>query len=164
VELLLDFLREARLDRVGAFTYSEVAGAPANALPGAVPEELKRERHARVMQAQQRIAEEIQRAKVGRVLPVIVDDVGALPGEMLGRSAADAPEIDGRVWLDTDGTVVIGDVVEAEVVGADAYDLWARARRTLPWRPAVPLWGADRSSLSRAPVPDASRGARTPPR
>ena len=164
VALLLDFLHEARLDRVGAFTYSEVPGAAANELPGAVPEELKRERHARVMQAQQRIAEEIQRGKVGRVLPVIVDDVGALPGEMLGRSAADAPEIDGRVWLETDGTVVIGDLVEAEVVDADAYDLWARARRTLPWRPAVPLWGADRPSLSRAPAPDASPGARTPPR
>jgi len=73
---------------------------------------------------------------------VIVDDVGGLPGEMVGRSQADAPDVDGRVTLDTDGTVVIGDVVEAEVVAADAYDLRARELRTVPWRPNVPLWGA----------------------
>ena len=141
VDLLVDFLGEARLDRVGAFTYSEVPGAAANALPGAVPEEVKRERYDRVMRAQQRVAAEIQAAKVGRVLQVIVDDVGGLPGEMIGRSQADAPDIDGRVTLETDGTVVIGDFVEAKVVSADAYDLRARALRTVPWRPTVPAWG-----------------------
>ena len=141
VDQLVAFLGEARLDRVGAFTYSEVPGAAANDLPGAVPEEVKRERYARVMEAQQRVAAETQAAKVGRVLPVIVDDVGELPGEMIGRSQADAPDIDGRVTLDTDGTVVIGDIVEAEVVATDAYDLRARALRTVPWRPNVPTWG-----------------------
>jgi ribosomal protein S12 methylthiotransferase len=145
VDLLVDFLDEARLDRVGAFTYSEVPGAAANELPGAVPEEVKRQRYDRVMRAQQRVAAEIQAAKVGRVLQVIVDDVGDLPGEMVGRSQADAPDVDGRVTLDTDGTVVIGDVVEAEVVAADAYDLWARALRTVPWRPNVPVWGGTAS-------------------
>jgi hypothetical protein len=64
------------------------------------------------MRAQQRVAAEIQAAKVGRVLQVIVDDVGELPGEMIGRSQADAPDVDGRVTLDTDGTVVIGDIVD----------------------------------------------------
>ena len=147
VDLLVDFLGEARLDRVGAFTYSEVPGAAANELPGAVPEEVKRERYDRVMRAQQRVAAEIQAAKVGRVLQVIVDDVGDLPGEMIGRSQADAPDVDGRVTLDTDGTVVIGDIVEAEVVAADAYDLRARALRTLPWRPNVPVWGATATPL-----------------
>jgi len=141
VDLLVDFLGEARLDRVGAFTYSEVPGAAANELPGAVPEEVKRERYDRVMLAQQRVATEIQAAKVGRVVQVIVDDLGDLPGEMIGRSQADAPDVDGRVTLDTDGTVVIGDVVEAEVVAADAYDLRARALRTVPWRPSVAAWG-----------------------
>jgi ribosomal protein S12 methylthiotransferase len=145
VDLLVDFLAEARLDRVGAFTYSEVPGAAANDLPGAVPEEVRRERHDRVMRAQQRVAAEIQAAKVGRVLQVIVDDVGELPGEMIGRSQADAPDVDGRVTLDTDGTVVIGDIVTAEVVAADAYDLRARALRTIPWRPNVPLWGGPAS-------------------
>jgi ribosomal protein S12 methylthiotransferase len=151
VDQLVDFLGEARLDRVGAFTYSEVPGAAANDLPGAVPEEVKRDRYARVMEAQQRVAAETQAAKVGRVLQVIVDDVGELPGEMIGRSHADAPDIDGRVTLDTDGTVVIGDIVEAEVVAADAYDLRARALRTVPWRPNVPTWG----------VPDALDNARS---
>lgn len=141
VDLLIDFLREARLERVGAFTYSEVPGAHANDLPGAVPEELKRERHARVMAAQQAVSAEIQAGRVGRVIPVIVDDVGELPGQLIGRSTADAPDVDGRVWLETDGTVVIGDVVEAEVTGADAYDLRAVARRVVPWRPRVPTWG-----------------------
>ncbi len=139
--LLLDFLQEARLDRVGAFTYSEVPGASANALPGAVPEELKQERYARLMETQQAVAASVQAAKVGRRLKVIVDDVGELPGEMVGRSEADAPDIDGQVWLETDGTVVIGDIVEAEVLSASHYDLRARALRTLPWRPNVPMWG-----------------------
>jgi ribosomal protein S12 methylthiotransferase len=107
-----------------------------------VPEPVKRERYARVMEAQQRIALEIQAAKVGRTLSVLVDDVGELPGAMIGRSAADAPDIDGRVLLETDGTVVIGDMVQAEVVGAEGYDLLARATRTLAWRPNVPTWGA----------------------
>lgn len=142
VDQLVDFLGEARIDRVGAFTYSEVPGAAANDLPGAVPEEVKRERYARVMAAQQRVAAEVQAAKVGRVLQAIVDDVGELPGEMIGRSQADAPDVDGRVTLDTDGTVVIGDVVEVEVLAADAYDLRGRALRTVPWRPNVPTWGA----------------------
>jgi ribosomal protein S12 methylthiotransferase len=106
-----------------------------------VPEEVKRERYARVMEAQQRIAREIQAAKVGRTPHVLVDDVGACRARWSGRSAADAPDVDGRVLLDTDGTVVIGDLVEALVVGADDYDL-ARALRTLPWRPNVPMWGA----------------------
>jgi ribosomal protein S12 methylthiotransferase len=142
VDLLVEFLAAARLDRVGAFTYSEVPGAAANALPGAVPEEVKRERYARVMEAQQRVSLEIQAAKIGRTLQVIVDDVGDAPGEMIGRSRADAPGVDGRVTLETDGTVTIGDVVDAEVVGADAYDLRARALRTVAWRPNVPSWGA----------------------
>ena len=141
VDLLIEFLREAKLDRVGAFTYSEVPGASANALPGAVPEEVKRARYERVMEAQQAVSAALQAAKVGRTLQVIVDDAGELPGAMIGRTHADAPDVDGRVWLDTDGTVAIGDVVEARVTGADAYDLHAVATRVVPWRPNVPTWG-----------------------
>jgi ribosomal protein S12 methylthiotransferase len=141
LQLLLDFLREARLERVGAFTYSDIPGAAANALPGALPEEVKRERFNRVMALQAEIAAEVQAARVGRTLQVIIDDVGALPGEMLGRSVYDAPDIDGRVFVETDGTVVIGDIVEATVTAADHYDLRAIAQRVLPWRPNVPQWG-----------------------
>jgi ribosomal protein S12 methylthiotransferase len=60
---------------------------------------------------------------------------------MIGRTHADAPDVDGRVWLETDGTVAIGDVVEARVTAADAYDLHAVATRVVPWRPNVPSWG-----------------------
>jgi ribosomal protein S12 methylthiotransferase len=141
VDLLVEFLREAKLDRVGAFTYSEVPGATANALPGAVPEEVKRARYERVMEAQQAVSAALQAAKVGRTLQVIVDDAGELPGAMIGRTHADAPDVDGRVWLETDGTVAIGDVVEARVTAADAYDLHAVATRVVPWRPNVPTWG-----------------------
>jgi ribosomal protein S12 methylthiotransferase len=141
VELLIDFLREARLDRVGAFTYSEVPGAAANQLAGPVPEELKRERFERVMAAQAEVAAEVQAAKVGRTLRVIVDNVGELPGEMIGRSEADAPDIDGRVTLATDGTIIIGDLVEARIDAADGYDLRGSVLRALPWRPNVPQWG-----------------------
>jgi ribosomal protein S12 methylthiotransferase len=140
VDLLIDFLREARLARVGAFTYSEVPGAAANALPGAVPQEVKVERHARVMAAQQAVSAALQAERIGREIRVIVDEAGELPGEMIGRSEADAPEIDGRVHLSTDGTVAIGDVVVARVTGATEYDVHAVAQRTLPWRPNVPSW------------------------
>jgi tRNA A37 methylthiotransferase MiaB len=103
------------------------------------------------------VSTELQAAKVGRTLPVIVDDVGDLPGAMIGRTQADAPDVDGRVLLETDGTVAIGDIVEAQVTAADAYDLHARAVRVVPWRPAVPTWGT-------APHREASLGAAPPPR
>ncbi len=136
-ELLLEFLREARLERVGGFTYSEVPGAAANALPGQVPEELKRERFARFMEVQQAISFEKQRAKVGQTLEVIVDDYGDLPGDLIGRSKYDAPDIDGTVFATSDGTVKIGDVVKVKVSEASAYDLHGEVTATLPWRPNV---------------------------
>ena len=93
--MLLDFLKEARLDRVGCFKYSPVEGADANALPDRVPEEVKEERWNRFMQLQQQISAERLQEKVGREILVIIDEVdeeGAI-----GRSMADAPEIDGAV-------------------------------------------------------------------
>jgi ribosomal protein S12 methylthiotransferase len=134
-ELLLDFLREARLERLGAFSYSEVEGAAANALPGKVPEEIKAERYARLMALQQELSLENNRHKVGRTLQVIVDAYGELPGEVVGRSKADAPEIDGKVFVQTDGTVKIGDIVEVKITRADAYDLWGEAVGSVAWRP-----------------------------
>ena len=140
-ELLLSFLEAAQIDRVGAFRYSDVEGASANTLPGAVAEELKQERFERLMAVQHDISLARQRAKVGRVLPVLVDGYGDDPGVVVGRSPGDAPDIDGTVRVATDGTPKIGDVVEVEITGADAYDLWGNGRRTLPFEPHVPSLG-----------------------
>ena len=96
-EELLDWLEAAQLDRVGCFKYSPVEGAAANALPGAVPDEVKEERYHRFMQAQQKISEKRLQAKVGRTLEVIVDEI--TPRGAICRSHADAPEIDGLVQI-----------------------------------------------------------------
>lgn len=122
-EILLDFLEEAQLDRVGCFQYSPVAGAPANDLPDQVPEAVKQERWDRFMALQQDISAAKLQAKVGRTIEILIDEVdeeGAI-----GRSAADAPEIDGKVYLDGITDLQAGDFVEAEVTAADDYDLWA---------------------------------------
>lgn len=139
-ELLLEFLAEVRLDRVGAFSYSEVEGAAANELSGAVPDEVKTERLERLMGLQQRISLEKHRERVGSELEVIVDAYGDLPGEVIGRSQADAPDIDGTVLVRTDGTVKIGDRVRARITGAGVYDLEGEAVEPVPWRPTVPQW------------------------
>jgi ribosomal protein S12 methylthiotransferase len=122
-EQLLEFIQEAQLDRVGCFQYSPVKGASANELPDHVPQELKQERWERFMALQQEISAARLQAKVGRTIEILVDSVddqGAV-----GRSSADAPEIDGRVFLDGHTDLNPGDFVEAEVTAADEYDLWA---------------------------------------
>ena len=134
---LLDFLGEARLERVGAFTYSEVPGAVANSFDGQVPEELKRERYERLMAVQQEISSDINRKKVGQVLDVLVDDFGEFPGEVVGRTKADAPGIDGTVLVTGDGTTKIGDIVKVKITGATAYDLTGEAVGAVAWRPNV---------------------------
>jgi ribosomal protein S12 methylthiotransferase len=125
-QLLLDWLEEAELDRVGCFRYEPVRDAAANALPNAVPEELKEERWHRFMAAQQKISARRLQQRVSKNIAVIVDE---LDGEQaLGRSMADAPEIDGRVYLPAGkGAKKLkpGDVVTARVTAADEYDLWA---------------------------------------
>lgn len=134
---LLDFLREARLERVGAFTYSEVPGATANSFAGQVPEAVKQERFERLMATQQEISLELNRAKVGRVLEVIVDSDGELPGEVVGRTKADAPGIDGTVLATGDGTTKIGDIVRVRITQASAYDLSGEVVGQVAWRPNV---------------------------
>ncbi|AEB11142.1 30S ribosomal protein S12 methylthiotransferase RimO [Marinithermus hydrothermalis] len=136
-ELLLEFLAEARLDRVGAFTYSEVEGAEANALPGRVPEEVKAERLERLMALQAEISLEKNRKKIGQVLEVIVDEYGEEPGQVIGRTKGDAPGIDGRVYAMTDGTVKIGDIIRVKVTDASTYDLYGDAVGQVSWRPNV---------------------------
>ena len=122
-ETLLEFLREAQLDRVGCFQYSPVAGAAANALPDHVPEELKQERWERFMALQQEISSARLQAKVGKTIEILIDETG--PEGAIGRSTADAPDIDGKVYLDGITDLNPGDFVEAEVTAADDYDLWA---------------------------------------
>jgi ribosomal protein S12 methylthiotransferase len=128
-QYLLDWLDEAQLDRVGAFRFEPVAGAAANALSDPVPEEVKEERYARIMAKTEAISAAKLSAKIGRVLPVIVDEVGE-PDEdgdvgATGRSQADAPEIDGNVFLrNVPAAMRPGDVVEALVEDADAHDLY----------------------------------------
>jgi ribosomal protein S12 methylthiotransferase len=140
-ELLLEFLREARLERLGAFTYSEVAGAAANELPGKVPEEVKQERYGRLMELQQGISLEKNRERVGTVVRAIVDDYGELPGELVARGEFDAPGIDGNVLAVGDGTVRIGDLIEARITGAGPYDVQGEVTGVVPWQPRVPRFG-----------------------
>jgi ribosomal protein S12 methylthiotransferase len=123
-QFLLDWLGEAQLDRVGAFCYEAVEGAAANALPGAVREDVKKERYERLMELQQEISLTKQLGKVGKVIDVIVDEVDE--DGAIGRSKGDAPGIDGSIFI-TDGQgLVVGEVIQVEVTNADAYDLWAQ--------------------------------------
>jgi ribosomal protein S12 methylthiotransferase len=126
--MLLDWLEEARLDRVGCFRYSPVEGAAANALPDPVPDEVKQERYERFMELAARISAEKLAAKVGRRMRVLVDAVG--DEGAIARSAADAPEIDGAVRIMRPGKLRTGDWADVEITGADAYDLDARLVRT----------------------------------
>jgi ribosomal protein S12 methylthiotransferase len=121
--MLLAFLQEAQLDRVGCFAYSAVDGATANQLPDHVPESLKQERLARFMEVQEAISEEKLRQKVGRIETVLVDEVNG--AEAIARTMADAPEIDGVVYLADAEGLQPGDLVEVQITDADGHDLWA---------------------------------------
>jgi ribosomal protein S12 methylthiotransferase len=128
-EVLLDWLREARLDRVGCFKYSPVDGAAANALPNPVPEPVKAERLARFMEVAAAISAEKLAAKVGQKMRVLVDQVDPEAGA-IARSAADAPEIDGVVRIAKPGKKLqAGDWAQVRITGADAYDLTAKLER-----------------------------------
>jgi ribosomal protein S12 methylthiotransferase len=121
-QMLLDFLQEAELDRVGCFAYSAVDGAAANALPDAVPEELKQERLARFMEVQEAISAEKLQRRVGRLETVLVDEVNG--DEAIARTMSDAPEIDGVVYLADAEGLNPGDLVEVQITDADGHDLW----------------------------------------
>lgn len=122
-EIMLNWLKEAQLDRVGCFKYSAVEGAKANEIDGAVPEEVKQERFERFMEVQSRISAKRLQTKIGKTMEVIIDEVdeeGAI-----GRTAADAPEIDGLVFLNGETELMPGDLVTAKIFQADEHDLWA---------------------------------------
>lgn len=127
-EYLLDFLREAQIDRLGCFAYSPVEGATANQLDNPVPEEVREERRARVMLLQEEISARRLQAKVGKTMRVLVDEVGAR--EAIGRSSADAPEIDGVVHIKRPlvpgkQKIAVGQFLDVTITKADAHDLWA---------------------------------------
>lgn len=125
--MLLDFLSEAKLDRVGCFKYSPVEGATANELDDQVPEDIKEQRFHRFMQLQQQISAQRLQDKIGLTYPVIIDEVdeeGAI-----GRSMADAPEIDGVVYLNGETSLKTGDIVQVRIENADEYDLWGSVAR-----------------------------------
>ncbi|MDR2239106.1 MAG: 30S ribosomal protein S12 methylthiotransferase RimO [Zoogloeaceae bacterium] len=124
-ELLLRFLEEAQLDRVGAFAYSPVTGAAANALPGAVPEALREERRSRLMAVQEDISTERLERKIGREIEVLVDEVDAEGA--VARSQADAPEIDGLVYIPNGTHLAVGEFARVRVTDCDVHDLYARA-------------------------------------
>jgi ribosomal protein S12 methylthiotransferase len=124
-EQLVEFLEEAKLDRVGCFAYSPVSGATANNLPDQVPEEVKQERLARFMAVQERISATQLTKKVGKRMTVLVDE--AHKSHAVARSSADAPEIDGLVYVTGAKKAKPGDLVEVEITGSDEHDLHARS-------------------------------------
>ncbi len=126
-QFLLDWLGEARLNRVGCFKFEPVNGARANDLPGAVPEAVKEERYHRFMATQRAISADILKGWIGRTLDVLIDEVD--DESAVGRSYADAPEIDGAVILDGATALRPGDMVRARITGADDYDLWGEPTR-----------------------------------
>ncbi|ENC9555963.1 TPA: 30S ribosomal protein S12 methylthiotransferase RimO [Aeromonas hydrophila] len=122
-QMLLDFIDKAELDRVGCFKYSPVEGAKANELPDPVPEEVQEERFQRFMELQQQVSIRKLARKVGKEMLVLIDEVDEEGAT--GRSAADAPEIDGLVYLNGETGLKPGDMVKVRIDEADEYDLWA---------------------------------------
>lgn len=124
-EELLGFIKEARLDRAGAFAYSDIEGAPANDFAGAVDEELKQERLERFMELQTAISADKLQERVGTITEVMVDSI--TEDGVIGRSYAEAPEVDGVVWIDVDPDLELeeGDRFDVKITGADEHDLYA---------------------------------------
>lgn len=126
-QALLDFLQEAEIDRLGCFAYSPVEGATANNLENPVPEEIREDRRRRVMELQEGISRKRLQSKIGKTMRVLVD---ALDGQgAIARSAADAPEIDGVVYLkrpfEPNRKYTVGEFYDVQITAADAHDLWA---------------------------------------
>ena len=123
-QMLLDFLKEAQLDRVGCFKFSPVEGAPATEMADQVPEDVKEERFHRFMQLQQEISAERLKQKIGQTLDVIIDEID--DEGIIGRTKADAPEVDGLVYIENlSGTPVkVGEFIKVTITHSDEYDLW----------------------------------------
>ncbi len=130
-EQLLDFLDKAQLDRVGCFAYSDVDGAKANELPGAVPEELKQERVGRFMEKQAGISAEKLKQNIGKNRDVIIDDIGNSDEDIIARTTSDAPDIDGLVYIKKPDKnhYKVGDITQVTITHTDEYDMRARFAR-----------------------------------
>lgn len=124
-EYLLDFLREAQLDRVGCFAYSPVDGAAANDLPDQLPDEVREERRRRFMEVQAEISKEKLQKRIGRIETVLIDEASDEDGVAVGRTKSDAPDIDGVCYVTSDRPLAPGDFVEVEIRGNEAHDLIA---------------------------------------
>jgi ribosomal protein S12 methylthiotransferase len=128
-EYLLDFLREAEIDRLGCFAYSPVEGATANELANQLPDEVREDRRRRVMELQEGISKKRLQAKIGKTMRVLIDSLDRSGG--VGRSSADAPEIDGVVYVkpyfEPHRKLVVGEFVNVTITAADAHDLWGEA-------------------------------------
>jgi ribosomal protein S12 methylthiotransferase len=125
VNFLLQWLKEAKLDRVGCFQYEPVQGAPANDIPGQVAPEVKEERWHRFMQTQQKVSARLLKGRVGKTLPVLIDEAG--PTVATGRTQYDAPEIDGAVYVASRRPLKPGEIVNVRIESADEYDLHGTA-------------------------------------
>jgi ribosomal protein S12 methylthiotransferase len=121
MDLLVQWLKDAKIDRAGCFQYEPVQGAPANDIAGAVPAEVKEERWHRFMQTQQKVSARNLKAKVGKILPVIIDEQGATVAT--GRTKYDAPEIDGVVYVASRQALKAGEIVNVKIEASDEYDL-----------------------------------------
>ncbi|MCG7394082.1 30S ribosomal protein S12 methylthiotransferase RimO [Microvirga sp. ACRRW] len=121
VDLLMQWLEEAKIDRAGCFQYEPVQGAPANDIAGAVPDEVKEERWHRFMQTQQKVSANLLKGRVGKTLPVIIDEQGATVAT--GRTKYDAPEIDGVVYVASKTPLKPGEIVNVKIESSDEYDL-----------------------------------------
>lgn len=119
---LLDWMKEARIDRAGCFRYENVTGAASADLEGHVPEDVKEDRWRRFMELQAEVSDQRSKAQIGRTLEVIIDEIDE--DGAVGRSKADAPEIDGSVFVDAHNDLKPGDIVQVRITDADAYDLW----------------------------------------
>lgn len=124
-QYLLDFLKEAQLDRVGCFAYSPVDGAAANDLPGQLPDEVREDRRRRFMEVQAEISKAKLQKRIGRVETILIDEASDEDGVAVGRTKSDAPDIDGVCYVTSDRALKPGDFVEAEIRGNEEHDLIA---------------------------------------
>src|SRR5690606_30910349 len=130
-EMMLDFIEEAEIDRAGCFKYEPVTGAPANALDGAVPDEVAQDRFERLMEVAQHVSTGQLARKVGRTIQVLVDDVRPEANQAIARSKWDAPDIDGQVIVANATGIKPGDMLDVLVTDSDEYDLFAEPAKTL---------------------------------
>ncbi len=126
-EVLLNFIREARIDRAGCFKYENVAHAESRSLPDHVPEEVKEERWHRFMQTQAEVSAARAAAQIGRILEIIIDGPADGSDEFRGRTKADAPEVDAAVFISSPRSLRAGDILTARITGADDYDLYGQS-------------------------------------